>query len=101
MYLIFGGEEYYGAGGANDLLASTDDKDDAISTAKSLVDGSVIIKTKPLHDGDENTQHERRIEWVHVYCTTDNKITFKSRIKSYGDIFEGVEIESVEIKPAT
>lgn len=83
MYLIFGGECYYGHGGANDLLCSySGDMELAISKAESFVGTEVVI------DEDLDNlifESSSEIQWVHVFDIESNAIVHRSEAKPYGD----------------
>ena len=67
MYLIFGGEERAASGGANDFIEAVIGSESyAIGIAQSMIGATLMIK------GDDGPV----VGWVHVYCTTTDKIVY-------------------------
>ena len=96
MLLVFGGECYYGSGGANDFLfsESAQSLDVVIERAESLIGMSAIT-----HYGDDEPYCDdiisHDIEWFHVFDTELSKIVHKSKETPLG----GGEV--IEISNAT
>jgi hypothetical protein len=79
MFLVFGGESYYPAGGAYDVLFKTLDYDDAVRFCES-----VIGKYGFLDGQDPRDCCGIEIEWAHVIDGNLGDIIFSSGGMPYG-----------------
>ncbi len=68
MFLIFGGDRFYAAGGGNDFDSLHTDKDSAIERCKNSVDVM------------DNTGND---EWSHVFDTEKGEVIFRYGIPPY------------------
>ena len=73
MFLIFGGKDFYPAGGASDLIETHDDESCAIQRALELV-GMVAVTRKAFEDTNWDEDDTRDIEWTQVYCVESGEI---------------------------
>ena len=71
-YLLFGGEQYYASGGANDFVAGSDNLLELVSKGQSL------MGARPS-DGWFS-----EFEWWHILDTESRKIVESSECKPYG-----------------
>ena len=71
MLILFGGENYYAKGGANDFICVNSDIGILVNLAEKLLDG--------------NHLHYHNIEWWHVFDTAENKIVAQSAWQAHGN----------------
>lgn len=81
MYLIFGGERYYAAGGGYDLLGRRESREDAIAFAQQAIGKEGVEPYDEDLDFMEDEPRTTPIEWAHVFDAESGTI-----IATYGDM---------------
>lgn len=71
MLILFGGENYYAKGGANDFICANSDIAHLVRLAKKLCVDKYF--------------HYQEIEWWHVFDTAQNKIVAQSDQQAQGN----------------
>ncbi len=92
MYLIFGGELYYAAGGGFDLLGTDEDDAKAKERAEALL-GMYAVTERAEWSDDRHDDFGHYIEWTHVIDGATGKI-----VAEFGDRAFGAGAVVIEIR---
>lgn len=66
-FLVFSGEDYYPAGGAEDFTSAHETRDEAIDIARSAIEASRLVI--------DGWDHGPTTQWAHVGEITDDGLT--------------------------
>lgn len=83
MFLVFGGERYYAAGGGFDLLGRSEDRGEAIAFAQQAIGWEMIYADRDFPD-DDLFEQRTPIEWAHVLDAETGVIVAKFGERPHG-----------------
>jgi len=93
MFLIFGGQAFYGSGGGNDLIGKDNDEKIAIKEAEAMLGQYAVSEINDWSD-DRNDDEMLQIEWTHVLNGETGDI-----IAKFGKDGYGLNKPAIEIRP--
>lgn len=83
MYLVFGGQQVYPAGGAYDFLAEFSHFQDAQTFAEDAIGQYGVVAVSGWSDDGEDDEYIN-MEWAQVFDTECNEIVFRSGVEPLG-----------------